>query len=387
MKVIEVASKQQIKEFLKLPYLIYQNDSNWIPHIKQDIEKVFNPAKNKAFRHGVITRWILLDDNGKTIGRVAAFINKKTCNTFKQPTGGMGFYECIDDKEASILLLATAKNWLKEQGMEAMDGPINFGEKNLFWGLLTDNYTDPNSYGMNYNLPYYKNQFEDFGFKLYYQQFMFKLDFKEPVQESFTEKYERIKKDKGYRIANIEGMELDEVAANFRKVYNSAWGGHDNFMKMDKPTSQGVFKSMKQVIDKKIVIFVYYKEEPIAFYINIPELNEIFKYVNGNLNWLGKAKVLYHQFKKTPKTMVGIVFGVAKEFQSKGVEGALIKWAEENIISKTNYEQTVLTWIGDFNPKMLHVCENLGANVYRTYQTYRYLFDENAVFERAPIID
>jgi hypothetical protein len=34
----------------------------------------------------------------KVVGRVAAFINKKTANTFDQPTGGMGFFECINDK-------------------------------------------------------------------------------------------------------------------------------------------------------------------------------------------------------------------------------------------------------------------------------------------------
>lgn len=85
--------------------------------------------------------------------------------------------------------------------------------------------------------------------------------------------------------------------------------------------------------------------------------------------------------------MVGIVFGVSRRFQGRGVEGALIKWAQENIVPTGKYQETVLTWIGDFNPKMLKVCENLGATVYRTYITYRYLFDRNKPFERCPIIE
>ncbi|MCI1753896.1 MAG: hypothetical protein LKM36_13845 [Flavobacteriales bacterium] len=81
---------------------------------------------------------------------------------------------------------------------------------------------------------------------------------------------------------------------------------------------------MKPVMDPRIVIFVYHKEKPIAMYVSLPELNEIFRYVDGDLNWLGKLKFLYHKWKGTVKTMTGIVFGVAKEFQGKAMEGVMI---------------------------------------------------------------
>ena len=46
MKIIEVTNKQTTHDFLNLPWLIYKNDKNWIPHLKQDIEKVFDPKQN-----------------------------------------------------------------------------------------------------------------------------------------------------------------------------------------------------------------------------------------------------------------------------------------------------------------------------------------------------
>lgn len=382
MKIIEVNTPTSIKEFLQLPFKIYQNDKNWIPHLKQDIEKVFDPRQNRAHSNGKIIRWILKDKQNKTIGRVAAFIDFK-----EKKNGGLGFFECINDKEAAFLLFNTAKYWLKDNGAELMDGPINFGEKNMFWGLLVENFIDPNSYTMNYNPSYYQDFFEDYGFQVYYKQFMYKRDIYTPVQDVFVQKHDRIMKDKDYKISNVKGLELQEIANDFRTVYNAAWGGHNNFKKMNEKTANKIMKSLKPVYDPEIMIFVFYKNQPIAFYINIPELNEIFKYVNGDLNWLGKLKFLYHKLMKTPKTMVGIVFGVDRNFQGKGVEGALIKWSQVNIPSKTQYEQTVLTWVGDFNPKMLKVCENLGAEIYRTYHTYRYLFDREKPFERCPIIE
>lgn len=387
MIIKEVTTNKLIQQFHQLPYSIYKNDKNWIPHIKQDVEKVFDPTKNKAHTNGKITRWLLFNNTNEAIGRIAAFVNFEATENNDQPTGGVGFFECINNREATTILFDTAKDWLAQHGMEAMDGPINFGEKNMFWGLLVENFTDPNSYGMNYNPPYYQQLFEEYGFKTYYQQFMFKRSIGVPTQQVFEDKSERILADGNYSIANVKNLSLNEIADNFKTVYNSAWASHDNFKEMTTATSRKIMQNLKPIYDPSIMIFVYYKNKPIAFYINIPELNELFQYVNGNLNWLGKLKFLYHKMVHPPETMVGIVFGIAKRFQGKGVDGAMIKWTHESLLKEKRYKQTVLTWIGDFNPKMLRIAKDLDAEVYRTYHTYRYLFDRNKPFERCPIIE
>jgi hypothetical protein len=386
MKLTEVNNSSTTQDFHRVPYLIYKKDKNWIPHLKQDIEKVFDPLKNKAFEHGKAIRWIFKDGD-KLIGRIAAFVNDKTAHTFQQPTGGIGFFECINHQEAANLLLDTAKNWLMQQGMQAMDGPINFGEKNQFWGLLINNFTDMSSYAMNYNPEYYKTLFENYGFEVYYKQLVYRRDLSVPAQPIFVRKYNQMITDPNYKITNIKGKSWKQVANDFREVYNGAWGNHDGFKPMTPEASYKLINAMKPAIDKRIIVFVYYQNKPIAFYVNIPELNEIFRFVNGDLNLIGKLKFAYHKLMGTPKTMTGVVFGVVAEFQGKGVEGAMIKWAEDHIVGKTPYKNTTLTWIGDFNPKMLKVCENLGAEQFRTLATYRYLFDRTKPFERCPIID
>ena len=387
MKLIEVKTPADIKLFHHAPREIYKNDSNWIPHITADIEKIFNPEKNKLFEKGKAIRWVMIDTKHNVTGRIGAFINHKTSFSFKQPTGGVGFFECVNNQQAADLLLNTAKKWLAKNGMEAMDGPINFGEKQEFWGLLVDNFTSPSSYMMNYNPEYYKSLFEDYGFKLYYYQYIFKRDLYVPAQPVFVRKYNQMNADPNYRISNVRKMSPETIATNFRSVYNGSWGGHDNFKEMPANIALKIVRALKPIMDPDIVVFVFHKNEPIAFYVNIPELNEIFKFVDGKLNWWNKLKVWYHLKRKTPKTMVGIVFGVIKEFQGKGIEVAMIKWSEDNIVSLNRYNETIMTWIGDFNPKMIKVCENLGAQKFRTLGTYRYLFDQEAEFERCPIVE
>lgn len=387
MQAVLVNDKPTLNGFHEVPKIIYADDPNYIPHLRQDIDKLFDPKKNKLLKDGKARRWIFLNDKKELVGRIAAFINPITAHTEKQPTGGIGFFESIDDQNTANFIFDTAKNWLETERMQAMDGPINFGERNQFWGCLTKNFTDPNSYGMNYNPPYYPKLFETYGFQTYFNQLVYKRPVLMPVQEVFVQKNKKLRENSAIHVDNVTKKSLLKIAQDFLTVYNGAWGGHDNFKPMKLETAQKIIKAMKPVMDKRIVIFAYHKKEPIGFFINIPELNEIFKHVNGNLNLIGKLKFLYHRWRDKTETMVGVVFGVSKEWQGKGVEGAMIDWAGDYITKNTNYQNIVLTWVGDFNPKMLKVCENLSAELYRELKTYRYLFDRSAPFQRYPIIN
>lgn len=390
MRAVKVQDKSTINTFHKVPAIIYANDDNYIAHIRQDIEKIFDPEKNKLYKEGgVAERWVFYNDSDDLIGRVAAFVNPRTASKNDQPTGGMGFFESIDHQDVANFIIDTARDYLTGHGMEAMDGPVNFGERNQFWGCLTKNFTDPNSYAMNYNPPYYPKLLENYGFQTYFEQYLYERDALMTVQPIFVRKFRQLTTDHNMTLCDVRGFSVEKIAKDFRTVYNDAWGGKADFKEMTESAALKIIKSMKPAIDPRIVIFAYHEGEPVAFYINIPELNEIFCYVNGNMNWIGKLKFLYHKWRGTPRTLVGIVFGVTKEWQGKGVEGAMIKVMGDYIQNTKPhpYTRTVLQWIGDFNPKMLKVCENLGGSRYREMKTYRYLFDRTKEFKRHPIIE
>jgi hypothetical protein len=154
---------------------------------------------------------------------------------------------------------------------------------------------------------------------------------------------------------------------------------------MSKEQAFSLLKKIKPVIVEELIWFAYYNNTPIGFYLSLPELNEIFKYVNGNLNCWGKLKFKYHQLNKTCHTTFGVAFGIDPKFQGRGLEGALFDAHRKSILN-SQFTDVIITWIGDFNPKMITIIENLGAKKIRTMATWRKLFDEKAVFERSPII-
>ena len=353
---------------MKLPFWLYKDHPVWIPHLKQDVEKVFDPKKNKLFKSGELARWLLLDDSNKPIGRIAVFLNPKTADTWDQPTGGIGFFECIENQSAAKMLFDKAKDWLTARGMEAMDGPVNFGEKNMFWGVLAENFDDPPTYGMNHNPPYYKNLFESYGFKLFYKQLMYHREMYE-VEPAIIKKAETfIEQYPNTHCTNARGMSSEQMAQAFMEVYNEAWGKHEGFDPVTIQQARKGMKSIRSAMDPDIMLFAWDGDKPIGFYTSLPELNQIFRHVpKGNLNLLGRLIFLWHKKRHTSDCMYGLIFGVKPEYQGKGVEALIIKFASETILPLNRYKYVLMAWVGDFNPKMHRILDNIGAKVWRVF--------------------
>jgi len=387
MKLIEVITADDRKEFLQLPVRLYKDSPQWIRPLDKDIESTFEPEKNKSFRSGECIRWILKNDSGETIGRIAAFYDNKIVNKANdQPTGGIGFFECIEDQRVAFLLFDQGKQWLQSKGMEAMDGPVNFGSRDRWWGLLIEGYDRQPNYQCNYNPPYYKDFFEAYGFQVYFYQLTFGRKVDGPLDERLYEKARLIAKDSAYQFKHLPKKEWGSLADMIRQVYNKAWANRGEIAELSEQQAKLIVKQMKPIMDEKLIWFGYYKNEPIAFFLSLPEVNQIFKFVNGKLDWLGKLKFAWHQLLKTNRKAFGVLFGVVPAHQGKGVDGAIIEaFRQVHQYKYLRYDEYEMNWIGDFNTKMIRVVEQINTPIVKRHATYRKLFDESKPFKRFPI--
>ncbi|MCZ6521470.1 MAG: hypothetical protein O6848_08260, partial [Bacteroidetes bacterium] len=269
---------------------------------------------------------------------------------------------------------------------EAMDGPINFGERDKWWGLLVKGFDiDPN-YCTPYNFPYYREFFEDNGFKTYFEQYTYARKALDKLSPMLQEKADRIARNPGYTFRHMELKKIEKYTEDFRTVYNKAWAGHGT-PELSSLQAKNIMKQMKPIIDERIIWFGYYREEPVCFYINLPEVNQIFKYLNGQLDLWGKLKFLYYKWRGVCRKMFGVAFGITPEHQGKGLEGALIMATNTVVVEKNRkYDDLEFNWVGDFNPRMIHVLDRVGTYNSKTHITFRKLFDENREFQRMPII-
>lgn len=355
MTIKEVITVQDAREFLLLPVKLYEQTPAWIRPLDKDVSNVFDPEHNKTFRHGECARWILQDDKGATIGRVAAFINRKTVHKGNaQPTGGIGFFECVQDRAAAFLLFDTCRSWLSERGMEAMDGPINFGSRDRWWGLLIEGFDKEPNYQCNYNFPYYQTFFEEYGFQVYFNQLTFHRTVEGPLSPKLWAKAERIAKDADYEFRYLRKDEMPKLPEYILTVYNRAWANRAENPELSMAQARLLVKQMKPIMDRRLLYFGFYKGEPVSFFLSLPEINQLIKYVNGRLDLLGKIKFLWHQLRRTNRKAFGILFGVVPEHQAKGLDGAMVLNSRQVLQDEyKRYDEYEMNWIGDFNPKMI----------------------------------
>lgn len=388
----KVETKSDVRKFLKVAVTINSHDSNWVQPLDNDIESVFDPKRNELFDNGEAIRWILNDPAGNAVGRIAAFYNKNVAAKEAQLTGGCGFFECIDNQEAANTLFDAAAQWLRERGMEAMDGSINFGDRMSWWGVLAEGFTLP-LYSMNYNPPYYCALFEAYGFENYFNQYVYLRSLSDNVKLNsvLLEKAERLSVNPDYDFRIFEMNDLPKMANDFMRVYNSGWAKFDGVNPLTLDHAMAMVKTMKPILDPEIVYFAYYKDEPVGFFVMVPDLNQVIQDFKGKFGIVNKLRLLLRlKGRKHVDRLSGIVFGVAAEQQGKGVEAGLIRQFElyterKRAQGKEQYTNLEMMWVGDFNPVMMRMCESyVNATKHKRFVTYRYLFDRDKLFTRCP---
>lgn len=385
MNLLKVTDKETEKMFLDTARLINRADKTWICPFDNDIKAIFDPAKNSYFKHGTVERWVLLDTENKLAGRIAAFIDYHLANSYDQPTGGIGFFECTNNPEAAFLLFDTAKEWLKEQGMEAMDGPINFGETDKYWGLLVGGFTHP-SFDVPYNQPYYQNLFESYGFRVYYKMEGFHLDITKPLPERLGKIADRILHKPGYEFRHFTWKEVEKYTNDFVEVFNEAWASFKkHFEPLEPEYIRETLKKAKPILDEEFIWFAYFEGKPVAIFLMFPDLNQILKHLNGKLNLVSMLKFLWYKQTKAMTRAKGLLMGVIPKFQNLGIESAFIYNLRHVFDKKSHYTEIEFSWVADFNPKMRKIFIAVGCVPAKNYITYRYLFDRTKEFKRYPI--
>jgi hypothetical protein len=209
----------------------------------------------------------------------------------------------------------------------------------------------------------------------------------EPPAEKIENRALLTAKDPDYSFRHLRKDEMDKLPEYIHSVYNRAWSNRNENPELNLQQAKLLVKQMKPIMDIRLLYFGFYKGEPVSFFISLPEINQILKHVRGKLDMIGKLIFLWHTFRKTNKKAFGILFGVVPEHQAKGLDAAMIIAARNVLqIKYKRYDEYELNWIGDFNPKMINVVEQVGATVCKRHATYRKLFDESKPFKRAPIL-
>lgn len=382
MKIFTVTDKKAEKEFIRFSHRHYKDDPNYVAPFDNDLKKAFNPAENIHYKKGDAIRWLLKDDEGKTIGRIAAFYEKNKAEADYVNSGGCGFFDCINSQEAANTLFDAAAEWLKEKGFEAMIGPINFGENDSNWGCLVHGFMQQ-GYGMAYNKSYYQELLETYGFQLYYRQFSYHIDLEKDFPERFWKIAEWVNNKPQFNFKHFNYKNADKFINDTVSIYNQAWPNlKDDFTPMEFEVISDLMKKAKPILNPELVWYAYNDDDPIAFFTFLPDANQLFKHLHGKLDLIHKLKFIWLRSTKKITRFRGIAGGVVPKFQNSGIESAIF-WQLKSVVERNpQFKEVEISWVGDFNPKMMSIYQATGAQHAKTHHTYMYMIDKSIPFKR-----
>ena len=373
IEIKTVNSRKDWKRFVDLPWSIYRGNPYWVPPLRIAVRDVLSRKKNPFFQHAEMLPLIAMRDR-EVVGRIVGVVDHAYNDCHQEQTGFFGFFESIDDKEVSDLLLNRVTVWARTQGMDNLLGPMN-PSTNHECGLLTEGFDKSPRIMMTYNPPYYAKLIEDNKFVKAKDLQAWDVDSNNAFTDRLIKVADRQRKRSKITVREVNMKTFDQEIAIVLNIYNSAWGRNWGFVPMNELEFRHMAKEMKMIIDPRLFLIVYVGEEPAAFGLTLPNLNQVFKKVrNGRLLPFGILKLLWYFFGPGRESTVTetriLALGIRPKFRNLGL-GSLLYVEYVKRSPMTGAPVGEASWILEDNTDMIASLESMNAKLTRRYRIYQ----------------
>ncbi|MCA9260251.1 MAG: hypothetical protein KDA61_13665 [Planctomycetales bacterium] len=369
LEILQVATRRERKQFFELPWRIYQGDPYWVPPIRAVQKELLNFRRHPFYDRAEIAHFLALRD-GQPCGRLAAIVNHAHNDWYQEKRGFLGFFESIDDVEASGRLFDAARAWFRERGIEALRGPVN-PSLNYELGCLIEGFDDAPWFMMTYNKDYYGRLFDAYGFRKAQDLYAFwgHVDMLEEVSGRL-EPLSRIVVER-FNL-NCRPMDISnfkrEIGA-FLDIYNqslvSTWG----FVPMSEAEVRKQAAGMKQMIVPELTTIAEVDGKPVGAMFGLLDYNPRIREIDGKLLPFGFLKLLRNR--RELKRVRLISTNVLPEYQNWGVGIALVARLVPDVL-KWGIREAEFSWVLESNDLSFKTLNKGGAKISKKYRVYDY---------------
>jgi ribosomal protein S18 acetylase RimI-like enzyme len=366
MRIDTVDSRHDMMAFIDLPYQIYKDDAFWVPPLRSEQRKQFNVKTNPFLNH-CDRRLFLLKDGEKIIGRIAAFVDRLAVDFWKEPIGLFGYFECIQDKGASRLLLEAAKNWLRESRCTSMRGPWSFVSQE--WGMVVEGFEPAPVIMAPYNPPLYNDFLIDFGMRKAKDLLCWSISIADGyrIPNRILDLTDSVARRHGIHVRKLRMKRYDEEVQNLIELSNASIIENWGYSPVTEDEVKAMARDMKPIIQPGGVLFAEDKNgRPVGFAIALPDINVLLKRMNGRLFPLGFIKLLRGIPRLSRYRMFAL--GVIPEYQGKAVDSLIYRALHESLYSRDLWVE--INYVLEDNWPMINAVKKLGAKPLRRYRVY-----------------
>ena len=366
--VYPVTNRHELRKFIDVPWLVYVDDPMWVPPLRLERRWHFSKS-NPFFEHGEWQAWIAYRNN-QPVGRISAQIDQLHRQRYGADTGHFGLLESVNDKEVFAELIQTAEKWLAERGTKHVSGPYNFSI-NQECGVLVSGFDTPPMVMMPHSPKWYGQLLEEQG---YYPlkdllAYLMQVDMEVPkIVRNLMGKF-----SKRLRIRVLRRNQLKVEMEIIRSIFNDAWSDNWGFIPFTEAEFSELGSTFRFLLRDEYFQIVEVDGVPAAFMVALPNLNEIFAKLNGNLfpfGWFQLIKqVKFGRFRTGRIPLMG----VRKQFRNTPL-GATIAFMMVAAIRKfgisRGFREIEVSWILEDNKSMRGIIEMAGNREYKRYRIF-----------------
>ncbi|MEX0723223.1 MAG: hypothetical protein WD053_05075 [Gracilimonas sp.] len=379
-KIQKIETQKQVEAFHRLPERLYKDHPWYRPPFRFEVENIFDRKKNERFeKDGECERFLIMYKD-HVVGRFALFIDPEKDERYVPKLGGIGFIEMENRLGITEQMISFAKQWHQERGYAGFRGPINFGENDTFWGILTNGFQDHNVYGMLYHHVYYEKLIETTGPEKLDDLYMYQLQMNQAQPERLVKITERLKSKNSIEIRPIDKKNLERDGELIRQIYNRAFNHQvvkereEEFIGITQETIRQMIKKLKPVLMPETSPIAFVNGEPASFLVSVPDLHEISAQTNGKLRWWHFPKLI--GFKKRASKFRPLAFGTDPKYRGRGLEALVFiegfRWTKKHY---PNLKVLEGGFVSEKNWIMRRSLEALGCKIAKTYRVYKWIVD------------
>ena len=370
VEIVPVSGGKMLERFVKVPMRINAKDPSWRAPLIMERVEALTPKTNPFFEHADVQLWLAVKD-GRDVGRISAQIDHLAP---ADPAGPFGYFGSIcaeDDPAIFAGLFRTAENWLKERGKVIARGPFTLSI-NEETGLLVEGYDTPPMVMMGHDQRYVAGRVEEQGYAKAKDVYAYIVDVSEDVPRRVKERIDRAK-PQGVSLRQLNFKDYEREVHAMTEIMNEAWSHNWGFTPITEAETRQLAKSMRPVINEKLVWFADIDGEAAGFGVCLPNVNEAARDLDGKLLPLGWAKLLWRLKVSGVKTGRVPLMGVKRKF-ARDFRGMLLPFmiidAMAQEARKTGMKTVELSWILEDNRPMRGIIESVNSQRYKTYRIY-----------------
>ena len=365
---IDTRNRGQVRDFIDLPFKIYQGCTQWVPPLEMDATAILNRARHPYYRESDAAFFMVFSEAGEALGRIAVLDNNRHNRYNNSAIGLFYLLEVMNDFDAFSLLMETAFNWARSRGLTEIIGPRGFTALNGM-GMLARGFEHRPALGIPYNHSYYPEFMERAGFNGLHEVVSGYFNRDLPLPEKVSLVAEKVQEKRGMVVQKYTSRsDLKKMLPHLKDLYNGSLVGTEDVTPL---TDEEVAEMAGQILwfaDPRLIKVLMKDEKPVGFLLAYPDISAALQKTKGRIWPFGWVRLL-RELKRTEWINVNGA-GIIAEYRGMGGTAVLFNEMAKSV-REGHYIHADLVQIGVENERMQQELSTFGIDFYKMHRIYQ----------------